>query len=106
MSYLQFDNAFDVITDSPEEAADLEFRADLMLVVRKIIESNDWNQAAAAQALGVTQPRISEVIRGKIELCSADKLIGYLAKLGFRIRPQFEAERQRPLEVKVRQKAA
>ncbi len=106
MDNLQFDNIFDVVAESSEEAADLEFRADLMLVIREIIESKGWSQATAAEELGVAQPRISEITRGKIQLCSADKLIGYLSKLGFRIKPQFEAERQRTLEVKVRQLAA
>lgn len=106
MDNLQFDNIFDAITDNSEEAADLEFRADLMLVIRDIIESKNWSQADAAQALGVAQPRISEITRGKIQSCSADKLIGYLSKLGFRIKPQFQPERQRQLEVKVRQQLA
>lgn len=106
MSNLQFDNIFDVITDNAEESADLQFRADLMLVIREIIESKKWNQAEASEALGVAQPRISEVMRGKVELCSSDKLIGYLAKLGFRIRPQFHSDRQKKLDVKVHQQQA
>jgi predicted XRE-type DNA-binding protein len=105
MSNLQFDNIFDVITDNAEESADLQFRADLMLVIREIIESKQWNQTEASEALGVAQPRISEIMRGKIALFSSDKLIGLLAKLGYQIRPQFKLGRQKKLEVKVHQHA-
>lgn len=101
MTRLKYDNIFEAITDDTAEAADMEFRADLLLVIRSIIEKNEWNQAEAAQALGVTQPRVSELLRGKLGLFSSDKLVSYLALLGYRIKPQFEPARQQPLKVKV-----
>ena len=105
MERLQYDNIFEAITDDAAEAADMEFRADMLLVIRKIIEQKGWTQKEAAAALDVAQPRVSELLRGKLDLFSADKLISFLAKLGYRIKPQFVPERQQPLKVKVRKEA-
>lgn len=91
MERLEFDNIFDVMTDSPAEAADLQFRADLMLTLRKLLEERKLRQAEIAEALGVSQPRVSELMRGKIDLFSADKLIGLLARLDVRLRPSVDA---------------
>jgi predicted XRE-type DNA-binding protein len=88
---LEFDNIFDVMTESPAEAADLQFRADLMLTLRKLLEERKLRQAEIAEALGVSQPRVSELMRGKIDLFSADKLIGFLARLDVRLRPSVDA---------------
>jgi predicted XRE-type DNA-binding protein len=88
---LEYDNIFDVMTDSPAEAADLQFRADLMLTLRKLLEERKLRQAEIAEALGVSQPRVSELMRGKIDLFSADKLIGFLARLDVRLRPSVDA---------------
>lgn len=91
MERLEYDNIFDVIADSPAEAADLQFRADLMLTLRKLLEERKLRQAEIAEALGVSQPRVSELMRGKIDLFSADKLIGLLARLDIRLRPSVDA---------------
>lgn len=91
MERLEYDNIFDVITDSPAEAADLQFRADLMLTLRRLLEERKLRQAEIAEALGVSQPRVSELMRGKIDLFSADKLIGLLARLDIRLRPSVDA---------------
>lgn len=91
MARLDYDNIFDVITGSPAEAADLAFRADLMLTLRRLIEERGWRQSQIAEALGVNQPRVSELMRGKIDLFSADKLIGFLARLDVRLRPSVDA---------------
>ncbi|MBW8319287.1 MAG: XRE family transcriptional regulator [Rhizobium sp.] len=87
MSKLSYDNIFDAMTEDDAEAADLRFRADLLLTLRKVIESKGWKQAEIAEVLDVSQPRVSELMRGKIELFSADKLIGLLAKLNIRLKP-------------------
>lgn len=91
MERLEYENIFDVIADSPAEAADLQFRADLMLTLRKLLEERKLRQAEIAEALGVSQPRVSELMRGKIDLFSADKLIGLLARLDVRLRPSVDA---------------
>lgn len=87
MEKLQYTNIFDAIADNPAEAADLEFRADMMLVLRNYFQSKDWKQADIMANLGITQPRVSELTRGKVDKFSSDKLIGFLAKVGYTIKP-------------------
>lgn len=77
-----FDNVFDAISDTPEQAENMKIRAQLMTVLNTWIEKQGFNQAEAAAALGVTQPRISELARGKIQIFSVDKLIAMMAHAG------------------------
>ncbi|MEK6761341.1 MAG: helix-turn-helix transcriptional regulator [Nitrospirota bacterium] len=69
-----------------EEAEHLLVRADLMIQVQKLIQSRDLKQRTAAKILGVTQPRVSDLLRGRIDLFSTDALIDMLARLGATVR--------------------
>ncbi len=89
MPQLEFDNIFDLIAEDPNDAADMKFRADLLLAMRDMFEQKSWGQAEVMDALNLSQPRASELMRGKVDKFSSDKLIGFLYKLGFRLRPQF-----------------
>ncbi|EEB7409413.1 helix-turn-helix domain-containing protein [Salmonella enterica] len=80
-----FDNVFDAICDTPEQAENMKIRARLMTVLNKWIENQGYSQAEAATVLGVTQPRISELARGKIQVFSVDKLISMMAHAGIQI---------------------
>ena len=68
-----------------EEAENLRIRSDLMISLCKLIEAKGLTQAQAAKELGVTQPRISDLMRGKIELFSVDSLIEMLGHAGARV---------------------
>jgi predicted XRE-type DNA-binding protein len=69
-----------------EEAEHLLVRADLMIEVQKIIASRRLKQKAAAKILRVSQPRVSDLLRGRIDLFSTDALIDMLTRLGARVR--------------------
>ena len=98
---LKYSNIFEAITKNTEEAADLEFRADLMLVLRDFFREQEASQARIGQMLGIPQPRVSELMTGKVNKFSSDKLIGFLAKVGIRFRPAtVPAAKGRPLRVK------
>lgn len=71
---------------SPQEAAALRVRADLMIAVSEVIQRRRLTQAAAAKLMGVTQPRISDLRRGKIDRFSIDMLVRMLARAGVRVR--------------------
>ena len=102
MSKLTYKNIFDAITGDQQEAADLEFRADLIIAMRRYFEDREWGQAEIGQALGIPQPRVSELVNGKVNLLSSDKLIGYFAKLGFRFKPVYQPQtKQRSSSMKV-----
>jgi predicted XRE-type DNA-binding protein len=74
------DLAFD-----PEEAENLRIRAALMTELSEHIRRSGMTQSQAATALGVTQPRISDLVRGKIDVFSIDTLIALISKAGIRI---------------------
>jgi len=68
-----------------EEAESLRLRADLMVQIRRLIEARKLTQSAAAKIFGVTQPRVSDLVRGRIDLFSIDTLVDMLARAGVRI---------------------
>lgn len=75
-------NVFSDLGFGPEEAQNLKLRADLMIELTKLIEERGLTQAAAAKLLGVTQPRVSDLVRGKIDRFSVDTLIEMLGHAG------------------------
>ncbi|MCC7003486.1 MAG: XRE family transcriptional regulator [Gemmatimonadaceae bacterium] len=67
---------------SPVEAENLKVRAELMVALTKLIQSRGLTQSAAAQLFGVSQPRVSDPVRGKIDRFSVDMLIAMLGAAG------------------------
>jgi predicted XRE-type DNA-binding protein len=65
-----------------EEAENLKIRADLMVALTKLIDTRGLTQAAAAKVFGVSQPRVSDLVRGKIDRFSIDVLVEMLAAAG------------------------
>ncbi|MES9831873.1 MAG: XRE family transcriptional regulator [Candidatus Thiodiazotropha sp. LLP2] len=78
----RYKSVFDAIADTPEEALNMKLRTVLMREIVDIIESNHWTQKEAAKHLGVTQPRISDLQRGKLSLFSLDTLVNMVAATG------------------------
>ncbi|MFY4727975.1 helix-turn-helix domain-containing protein [Nitrospira sp. BLG_2] len=76
-----------------EEAEHLLVRADLMIQIQKLIASRRLKQKAVAKTLGVTQPRVSDLLRGRIDLFSTDALIDMLARLGATVRLTIKVRR-------------
>ena len=70
----RYHNVWDAIMDTPQEALNMRLRSELMMQIRQAIDVNGWTQKKAAKQLGVTQPRISDLSRGKIDLFSLDML--------------------------------
>jgi predicted XRE-type DNA-binding protein len=79
-------NVFRDLGFSKEESEHLLIRADLLIQVQKAIVSKRLKQAEAAKILRVTQPRVSDLLRGRIDLFSTDSLIDMLARLGVGVR--------------------
>jgi len=84
-------SVWDAIADTPEEAANLRLRADLMEQITVLIEESGWTQAEAAKQCGVTQPRINDLLRGRISRFSLDALVNIAAALGRRVHVELEA---------------
>ena len=79
----------DVFADlgfSADESEGLRIRSELMVALRSLIEKRGLSQAAAAKMFGVSQPRVSDLVRGKIELFSIETLVEFLVRSGHRVR--------------------
>lgn len=77
-----FTSVWDAIADTPQEAASLRARSALMMSLTEVIREQGMTQAQAADLFGVTQPRISDLMRGKFNLFSLDTLIDMAATAG------------------------
>ncbi len=85
-----FASVWDALADTPEEAANFRVRSALMRQIAAILESNGWTQAEAAERCGVTQPRINDLLRGRISRFSLDALVNIAAALGRKITVKVE----------------
>jgi predicted XRE-type DNA-binding protein len=88
MSDERYASVWDAIEADPGQAENMKLRSRLMMVLRDYIAQEKLSQAAAAELLGVTQPRISDLVRGKIDLFSLDTLVNMLAAAGLHIELQ------------------
>ncbi len=82
MSKQRFQSVWDAIEDTPQLAASMRARSELVIELTELIKKRGMTQAEAAKLFGVTQPRISDLTRGKIELFSVDALIDMAAVAG------------------------
>lgn len=85
MSKKRFSNIWDAIEDTPQEAASLKIRAELMIALQEHIKNTGLTQAQAAKLIGVTQPRISDLMRGKLNLFSLESLVDMITGVGLSI---------------------
>ena len=86
-----YTSVWDAITDTPEEAANLRLRSELMDKITALIQKNGWTQLEASRHCSVTQPRINELLRGRISRFSLDALVNIAAHLGQRVHVELEA---------------
>lgn len=80
-----YDSVWDAIADTPEQAANLQARAELMRQIAAVIVANGWKQTDAAIHCGVTQPRINDLLRGRVSRFSLDALVNIATSLGRRV---------------------
>ena len=95
-------NVFEDLGFDPAESADLALRAYLMAEIRRFIESNDVTQLKSEKFFGIKQPKVSNIINGKVEEISSDYLVGLLAKTGGELRYSFKQPTKRQAEQRLR----
>ena len=88
-------NVFRDLGFPAEEAEHLLIRADLLIQLQKALAARGLTQAKAARLLRVTQPRVSDLLRGRIDLFSTDSIIDMLARLGVHVRFVLKPSRRR-----------
>jgi predicted XRE-type DNA-binding protein len=81
----QFPSVWDAIEDSPEAAENMKLRSVLMTALKNHITRTEMSQTQAATLFGVTQPRVSDLMRGKINLFSLDTLVSMTTAAGLQI---------------------
>jgi len=84
-------SVWDAIADTPEQAANLKARTQLMQKIAARLKQHGWTQDKAASHCGVTQPRINDLLRGRVSRFSLDALVNIATALGCRVRIDLEA---------------
>lgn len=85
MSNETFASVWDAIEDTAAEAENMKLRSALMMALEKQIHAQGWTQAEAARRLNVTQPRVSDLLRGKIGLFGLDSLVNMAVAAGLHV---------------------
>lgn len=83
-------SVWDALADTPEQAANLRTRAELMQQIAELVKSSGWTQMEAAAHCGVTQPRINDLLRGRVSRFSLDALVNIATALGRRVHVELE----------------
>ena len=84
-------SVWDAIADTPGQAANLRSRAELMQKIAARLKQHNWTQAEAASRCCLTQPRINDMLRGRVSRFSLDALVNIATALGCRVRLDLEA---------------
>ena len=87
----RFASVWDALADTREEAANLTARTDLMIQIAEIVKQKGWTQTEAAERCGISQPRMNDLLRGRIARFSLDALVNIAAALGRRVRVEIVA---------------
>jgi predicted XRE-type DNA-binding protein len=107
MTNQRFSSVWDAISNTPEEAENMKLRSALMMAIKDHIDRGKLSQEQAAKLFGVTQPRVSDLVRGKINLFSIDTLVNMLSAAGVHVRLEVtDQERAKPAARAKRQKVA
>jgi predicted XRE-type DNA-binding protein len=85
MKRKSYASVWDAIEDDPAAAANMKLRSALMIALSNHIDAEGLNQSQAAKLFGVTQPRVSDLARGKITLFSLDTLVNMVAAAGLHV---------------------
>lgn len=88
MARRRFASVWDALEDTAAEAANMRARSELMIALRGKVESWKVSQKEAARRLGLTQPRLNDLMRGRIDKFSLDALVNLARPAGFKVRLQ------------------
>lgn len=86
-----YNDVWDALSDTPEEAENMKIRSGLMMAISDRLENLDGPQAAKAERLGITQPRLNDLLQGRISKFSLDALVTIAVNAGLKISLRAEA---------------
>jgi len=84
-------SVWDAISDTPEQAANLRARAELMREIAEAVKEGGWTQVDAATHCGISQPRINDLLRGRVSRFSIDALVNIATALGRTVHFELDA---------------
>ena len=84
-------SVWDALADTPQQSANLRARAELMRQISELSKSSGWTQTEAAKRCGVTQPRVNDLLRGRVSRFSLDALVNIATAIGKRVHIELEA---------------
>jgi predicted XRE-type DNA-binding protein len=90
MKKQKFASVWDAIESAPPEAANMKARAEMMIAIRETVAGWKITQAAAAKRLGLTQPRMNDLLRGRINKFSLDALMNLASNAGLSVRVEID----------------
>lgn len=85
MSTKSYESVWDALEDTPQAAANMRLRAQLLIAIEREVRTWGETQSAAAQRLGITQPRLNDLLRGKITKFSLDSLVEIATEAGLTV---------------------
>ncbi|WP_311028772.1 helix-turn-helix domain-containing protein [Mesorhizobium koreense] len=88
MDRQSFENVWDALEDTPSDAANMSMRSNLLIAIERQVRGWNVTQAEAARRLGITQPRLNDLLRGRITNFSLDALINLASAAGLTVRLQ------------------
>lgn len=90
-----YPSVWDALGDTPEQAANLRARAELMRQIAEVVKDSGWTQVDAATRCGITQPRINDLLRGRVSRFSIDALVNIATALGRTVHFELQVTRGR-----------
>ena len=90
MRYEQFESVWDAIEKDPVAAANLKARSSVMMAIEQTVRAWSVSQVIAAKRLGLTQPRLNDLLRGRINKFSLDALMTIAANAGLTVELKIE----------------
>jgi predicted XRE-type DNA-binding protein len=90
MNIEYFDSVWDAIEPNRMEAANMKARADLMIAIQETVKGWRETQVVSAKRLGLTQPRLNDLLRGRIDKFSIDALLNHPSLTGISVRLEVE----------------
>lgn len=91
MKMQTYNDVWDALSDTPEEAENMKIRSGLMMAISDRLENLDGTQAAQAKRLGITRPRLDDLLQGRINNFSLDALVTIAINAGLKISLRAEA---------------
>ena len=91
MTSQTFDNIWDALELAPEEAANMRARSDLIIAIQETVATWSLKQADAAKRLAVSQPRLNDLLQGRISKFSLDALMNIASRAGLAVRIEVQS---------------